>query len=131
LDRLVGYQVSPLLWRKVKGGLSAGRVQSVAVRIICERERDPGLRAEEYWSITAHLQAAHPAVCRQARQRARRRSAYRTTAARQILDEINGAPFIVEKVQKKTVRKNPAPPFTTSKLQQESIRKLRFTARRP
>ena len=61
LDRLVGYQVSPLLWRKVKGGLSAGRVQSVAVRIICERERAiQAFEPEEYWSITAHLQGAAP-----------------------------------------------------------------------
>ena len=61
LDRLVGYQVSPILWRKVKGGLSAGRVQSVAVRIICERERQiQAFESEEYWSITAHLQSDAP-----------------------------------------------------------------------
>jgi len=133
LDRLVGYQVSPLLWRKVKGGLSAGRVQSVAVRIICERERAiQAFEPEEYWSITAHLQGAAPPpfAAKLVKKGKEKISIPNEAAARQILHEINGAPFIVEKVQKKTVRKNPAPPFTTSKLQQESIRKLRFTAKK-
>ncbi|HSO59454.1 MAG TPA: type I DNA topoisomerase [Desulfobacterales bacterium] len=133
LDRLVGYQVSPLLWRKVKGGLSAGRVQSVAVRIICERERAiQAFEPEEYWSITAHLQGATPPpfAAKLVKKGKEKIAIPNEAAARQILDEINGAPFIVEKVQKKTVRKNPAPPFTTSKLQQESIRKLRFTAKK-
>ena len=133
LDRLVGYQVSPLLWRKVKGGLSAGRVQSVAVRIICERERAiQAFEPEEYWSITAYLQGAAPPpfAAKLVKKGKEKISIPNEAAARQILHEINGAPFIVEKVQKKTVRKNPAPPFTTSKLQQESIRKLRFTAKK-
>jgi DNA topoisomerase-1 len=133
LDRLVGYQVSPLLWRKVKGGLSAGRVQSVAVRIICERERAiQAFVPEEYWSITAHLQGAGPPpfAAKLVKKGKEKISIPNEAAARQILHEIKDAPFIVEKVQKKTVRKNPAPPFTTSKLQQESIRKLRFTAKK-
>jgi len=133
LDRLVGYQVSPLLWRKVKGGLSAGRVQSVAVRIICERERAiQAFEPEEYWSITADLQGATPPpfAAKLVKKGKEKIAIPNEAAARQILDEISGVPFIVEKVQKKTVRKNPAPPFTTSKLQQESIRKLRFTAKK-
>jgi DNA topoisomerase I len=133
LDRLVGYQVSPLLWRKVKGGLSAGRVQSVAVRIICERERAiQAFEPEEYWSITAHLQGATPPpfAAKLVKKGKEKIVIPNEAAAQQILHEINGGPFIVEKVQKKTVRKNPAPPFTTSKLQQESIRKLRFTAKK-
>jgi len=133
LDRLVGYQVSPLLWRKVKGGLSAGRVQSVAVRIICERERAiQAFVPEEYWSITAHLQGGEPPpfAAKLVKKGKEKISIPNEAAARQILHEIDRVPFIVEKVQKKTVRKNPAPPFTTSKLQQESIRKLRFTAKK-
>jgi DNA topoisomerase-1 len=133
LDRLVGYQVSPLLWRKVKGGLSAGRVQSVALRIICERERaiqafDP----QEYWSITAHLEgAAPPPFAAKLVKKGKEKLAIPDEAAAQtILAELKGQAFIVDKVQKKTVRKNPAPPFTTSKLQQESIRRLRFTAKK-
>jgi len=133
LDRLVGYQVSPLLWRKVKGGLSAGRVQSVALRVICERERaihafDP----QEYWSITAHLEgAAPPPFAAKLVKKGKEKLAIQNEAAAQrILAELKGQVFTVDKVQKKTVRKNPAPPFTTSKLQQESIRRLRFTAKK-
>jgi DNA topoisomerase-1 len=108
-------------------------VQSVAVRIICERERAiQAFEPEEYWSITAHLQgeAPPPFAAKLVKKGREKISIPNEAAARQILNDINGAPFIVEKVQKKTVRKNPAPPFTTSKLQQESIRKLRFTAKK-
>ena len=133
LDRLVGYQVSPLLWRKVKGGLSAGRVQSVALRIICERERAiQSFVPQEYWSITAHLEgAAPPPFAAKLVKKGREKLTIPDEAAAQnILAELRGQSFIVDKVQKKTVRKNPAPPFTTSKLQQESIRRLRFTAKK-
>ena len=133
LDRLVGYQVSPLLWRKVKGGLSAGRVQSVALRVICERERaiqafDP----QEYWSITAHLEGAAPPpfAAKLVKKGKEKLAIPNEAAAQKILAELKGQLFTVDKVQKKTVRKNPAPPFTTSKLQQESIRRLRFTAKK-
>jgi DNA topoisomerase-1 len=133
LDRLVGYQVSPLLWRKVKGGLSAGRVQSVALRIICERERAiQSFVPLEYWSITAHLEGADPQpfAAKLVKKGKEKLAIPDEAAAQQILSELKGLPFIVDKVQKKTVRKNPAPPFTTSKLQQESIRRLRFTAKK-
>ena len=133
LDRLVGYQVSPLLWRKVKGGLSAGRVQSVALRIICERERAIQLFVpQEYWSITAHLEAdSPPPFAAKLVKRGKDKLAIPDeTAAQHILSVLQGEAFRVEKVQKRTVKKNPAPPFTTSKLQQESIRKLRFTAKK-
>ncbi len=133
LDRLVGYQVSPLLWRKVKGGLSAGRVQSVALRIICERERAiQAFVPVEYWSITAHLagDGPPPFTAKLVKRGREKLTIPDEAAANAIVVELNGRPFRVETVLKKTVRKNPAPPFTTSKLQQEAIRKLRFTAKK-
>jgi DNA topoisomerase-1 len=133
LDRLVGYQVSPLLWRKVKGGLSAGRVQSVAVRIICERERAiQAFEPEEYWSITAHLEsdAPPPFTAKLVKKEGQKIKISDEKTTHKILKELDGEKFVVEKIQKKTIKKNPLPPFTTSKLQQEAIRKLRFTARK-
>jgi DNA topoisomerase-1 len=133
LDRLVGYQVSPLLWRKVKGGLSAGRVQTVALRIICERERAiQAFVPQEYWSITAHLLAgdAPPFTAKLVKKGKEKLGIPDEAAARRILAELEGRAFVVDKVQKKTVHKNPPPPFTTSKLQQEAIRRLRFTAKK-
>ena len=133
LDRLVGYQVSPLLWRKVKGGLSAGRVQSVAVRIICERERAiQAFIPEEYWSITAHLESDTPPpfAAKLVKKNGEKIKIPHEKAADKILKDLDGEQFIVDKIQKKTVKKNPLPPFTTSKLQQEAIRKLRFSARK-
>jgi DNA topoisomerase-1 len=133
LDRLVGYQVSPLLWRKVKGGLSAGRVQSVAVRIICERERAiQAFVSEEYWSISAHLESdvPPPFAAKLVKKDREKIKIPHQKAADQILKELNGEKFIVENIQKRTTKKNPLPPFITSKLQQEAIRKLRFSARK-
>ena len=134
LDRLVGYQISPLLWKKVKNGLSAGRVQSVAVRIICERERAIQVfEPEEYWSITAHLRTAEAQeifAAKLIRKEDRKISIPDETAAKTILSELAGQIPCVEKVVKKTAKRNPLPPFTTSKLQQEAIRKLRFTAKK-
>ncbi len=133
LDRLVGYQISPLLWRKVKNGLSAGRVQSVALRIICERERaiqvfDP----EEYWTITAllHGEEPPPFEAKLAKKAGKKISIPDEAASKKILDEVTDRQPVVDKVVKKTVRRNPQPPFTTSKLQQEAIRKLRFSAKK-
>jgi len=133
LDRLVGYQVSPLLWRKVKGGLSAGRVQSVAVRIICERERAiQAFVPEEYWSITAHLSGDTPPpfAAKLVKKDGRKIKIPNEKTTRQILQDLDGENFVVDKIRKKAVKKNPLPPFTTSKLQQEAIRKLRFSARK-
>ncbi len=133
LDRLVGYQVSPLLWRKVKGGLSAGRVQSVAVRIICERERAIyAFNPEEYWSITAWLEGGEPLpfTAKFAKKNGKKIRIPDEKASNAILNELSGSDFVVEKVQKKTTKRNPLPPFITSKLQQEAIRKLRFSAKK-
>ena len=134
LDRLVGYQISPLLWKKVKNGLSAGRVQSVAVRIICERERAiQSFEPEEYWTVTAHLGTADSQevfTAKLNRKENRKISIPDESAANALLSELAGHMPIVEKVVKKTAKRNPQPPFTTSKLQQEAIRKLRFTAKK-
>ena len=133
LDRLVGYEVSPLLWRKVKGGLSAGRVQSVAVRIICERERAiQAFEPEEYWSITAHLASRNPPpfTAKLVRKGTEKIKIGNAAGAREILEALEGQPFVVRKINKRTTKRNPPPPFTTSKLQQEAIRKLRFSARK-
>lgn len=133
LDRLVGYHISPLLWRKVKGGLSAGRVQSVAVRIICDRERQiQAFEPEEYWSITAHLQdqSPPPFMAKLVKKGSDKIKIPDGKTSEKILKELDGKPFVVAKVLKRTTKKNPLPPFTTSKLQQEAIRKLRFSAKK-
>ena len=133
LDRLVGYQISPLLWRKVKGGLSAGRVQSVALRIICERERAiHAFEPREYWSITAHLESESPPpfTAKLTRKNEEKIDIPNEEKTNAILAELENQKFIVKKISKKTIRKNPLPPFTTSKLQQDAIRKLRFSAKK-
>ena len=133
LDRLVGYQISPVLWKKVKYGLSAGRVQSVAVRIICERERaifafDP----EEYWSVTAYLEGEQPPAfsAKLAKKNGKKIKIGNQQEADTVLSDLSNASYIVDAVKKKTVKRNPYPPFITSKLQQEAIRKLRFSAKK-
>jgi DNA topoisomerase-1 len=133
LDRLVGYQISPILWRKVKGGLSAGRVQSVAVRIICERERQiQAFEAQEYWSITAHLEGTMPPPfnAKLVKKNKKKIIIENEQGALAILEDLQHAEFIVDTITKKTKKRNPLPPFITSKLQQESIRKLRFSAKK-
>ena len=133
LDRLVGYHISPLLWRKVKGGLSAGRVQSVAVRILCERERAiQAFEPQEYWSITAHLEGESPPpfTAKLAKKNDDKIKIPDEAAANSILEQLEGEKFVVKKIAEKTIRKNPLPPFTTSKLQQDAIRKLRFSAKK-
>ncbi len=133
LDRLVGYQISPILWRKVQGGLSAGRVQSVAVRIICERERAiHAFETEEYWSITAHIEngAPPPFTAKLVKKEGEKIKIPDEKASNAIVNALSGEKFTVEKVQKKTTKRNPFPPFVTSKLQQEAIRKLRFSAKK-
>jgi DNA topoisomerase-1 len=133
LDRLVGYQISPLLWRKVKGGLSAGRVQSVAVRIICEREQAiQAFEPEEYWSITAHLEDNAPPAftAKLAKKNGKKLKVPDEKASDAILKALADEKFVVDKVSKKTTKRNPQPPFVTSKLQQEAIRRLRFTAKK-
>ncbi len=134
LDRLVGYQLSPLLWKKVRRGLSAGRVQSVAVRIITERERE--IRAfvkEEYWTITADLEGkVPPQFSASLFEFAGKRLDHKTfrleneTAATDVVRHLDGADWVVSKVEKRDRKRNPTPPFITSKLQQEASRKLGF-----
>ncbi len=133
LDRLVGYQVSPLLWKKVKGGLSAGRVQSVSVRIICERERAIQIfESQEYWSITAHIEGQEPPSfdAKLVKKNGEKISIPDEASAAAIVSTVKNGPFTVAKVVQKTVRRNPQPPFITSKLQQEAIHKLRFSAKK-
>ena len=133
LDRLVGYQISPLLWRKVKSGLSAGRVQSVAVRIICERERAiQAFEPEEYWSITALLEGTSPPpfTAKLVKKNGKKIKIPNEKTSADILNELKNQKFSVEKILKKTKKRNPLPPFITSKLQQEAIRRHRFSAKK-
>lgn len=133
LDRLVGYQISPILWKKVRRGLSAGRVQSVALRIICEREEEiKAFIPEEFWSLTALLAGKLPPqfeakLLKKDEEKLRVKNNDEVQA---ILAGLKDAAYTVSKVEKKERRRNPVPPFTTSKLQQEGGRKLGFTSRR-
>lgn len=130
LDRLVGYKISPLLWKKVKKGLSAGRVQSVAVKLINDRENEiADFVAEEYWSITAKL--AHKGITFDARYysiRGEKRELGNEAEVKEVLAAMGGQSFAVSEVKEKERLRNPAPPFITSSLQQEAARKLGFRA---
>ena len=138
LDRLVGYKISPLLWNKVRRGLSAGRVQSVAVRLVCEREKE--IRAfvsQEYWSLTALLEGRLPPSFKarlvqwQGQKVDNKKFRLENESAVQtILKSLDGASWIIGDVEKKERRRYPTPPFVTSKLQQEAARKLGFQPRR-
>jgi len=133
LDRLVGYKVSPLLWDKVRQGLSAGRVQTVALRLIVEREREVrAFQKREYWTLDAHLAAQKPPVF-DARLMKRNDEPVEMpdeAAATAIVMLIEGAAYAVQSVGTKEKRRNPVPPFITSTLQQEASRKLRFGVKR-
>src|SRR5581483_9056221 len=133
LDRLVGYQVSPLLWDKVRRGLSAGRVQTVALRLIVEREREiKAFEKKEYWTIDAHLAAAKPPAfdARFLGKGEEKIEVPNEDEANKIRFALEKADWIVRTAEKKERRRNPTPPFTTSKLQQDSSRKLRFSVKR-
>ncbi|MBI5143063.1 MAG: type I DNA topoisomerase [Nitrospirae bacterium] len=134
LDRLVGYNLSPLLWRKVRRGLSAGRVQSVAVKMVVDREREiTAFNAEEYWSVTARLQGAEPPAfeAKLAKYLGRKLELPNEEIVNGALDGIRAAgQFVLSKIERKERKRNPAAPFTTSKLQQESARKLGFGAKK-
>ena len=137
LDRIVGYELSPVLWRKVKRGLSAGRVQSVALRLVVDREEEvQAFKPREYWSIEAALarhgadQKRLKAMLRAIKGRKGKLDIPDEAEATRIVADLDGAAYVVEKVTKKERRSRPAPPFITSTLQQEAARKLRFTARR-
>ncbi len=134
LDRLVGYKISPLLWAKVRGGLSAGRVQSVAVRLIVDREREiAAFVPREYWSITAQLASnASPIVFPAELNTIDGRKAEVTNEAQalEIVAAVKGGTFRVASIKQREQKRNPAPPFTTSTLQQEASRKLKFRVRK-
>ena len=128
LDRLVGFKVSPVLWRKVKPSLSAGRVQSVAVRLIVERERElQAFKSEPYYSVSAVF-GVQNADGSQSEVKALLANRLKThKEVEELLEVCKDATFVVESVQKKPMKRTPAPPFTTSTLQQEAARKLGFT----
>jgi DNA topoisomerase-1 len=129
LDRIVGYAVSPLLWDKVRRGLSAGRVQSVALKLICDRERAiKAFVAEEYWSVLAHLEAKTPPVfpAALAKKDGKNVEIGNAGQAAAVRADLERADYVVQKVQPRERRRNPVPPFITSKLQQEAFKKLRF-----
>ena len=133
LDRLVGYQISPILWQKVRRGLSAGRVQSVALRLICEREDEiKAFVPEEFWSLTALLEGKLPPQfeAKLIRKDEEKLKVKNNEEVQQILAGLQNKNYVVARVDKKERKRNPVPPFTTSKLQQEAGRKLGFTAKR-
>ncbi len=133
LDRLVGYKVSPLLWEKVRRGLSAGRVQSVAMRLICDREREVrAFVAEEYWTIQTHLEGTAPPVfpANLTKKEGKNVAIGSAAEAETIRKDLESAQFNVLKVQPKERKRNPVPPFITSKLQQEAFRKLGFPVKK-
>jgi len=133
LDRLVGYQVSPLLWDKVRRGLSAGRVQTVALRLIVEREREiKAFQKVEYWTIDAHLAGPKPPAfdARFVGKGEEKVEVNNGEDAEKIRAALETADWLVRTVDRKERRRNATPPFTTSKLQQDSSRKLRFSVKR-
>src|SRR5512138_760505 len=133
LDRLVGYQISPILWKKVRRGLSAGRVQSVAVRLVVEREREiEAFVPVEYWSLDADLAARLPPEFRARIAKVDGHKADLKDEAQTmgLVKDLEGAKYVVASVDKKERRRNPPPPFTTAKLQQEAANRLGFTAKK-
>ena len=133
LDRLVGYQLSPLLWEKVRRGLSAGRVQSVALRLICDREREVrAFQSEEYWSVHAELLGQQPPsfTAKLAKIDGKAVDLKNEESARAVTTELEKLEFTVAEITAKERKRHPVPPFITAKLQQEAARKLGFTAKR-
>ena len=133
LDRIVGYQGSQLLWNKVRRGLSMGRVQSVAMRLICEREAErDAFRTEEYWSISALLSGANPPSFEAKLHSINGESATIENGeqAARIVESIQGKTFVVESIERREKKKNPVAPFITSRLQQEASRKLHFSPKK-
>jgi DNA topoisomerase I len=133
LDRLVGYEISPILWKKVKRGLSAGRVQSVAVRLVVEREREiSAFKPVEYWTVEADVEGKNPPPFKVRLVKIDGKKAELSTGddSRSIVEGLKSSPFVVSSIERKERRKNPLAPFITSRLQQEAARKLRFTAKK-
>jgi DNA topoisomerase I len=133
LDRLVGYQISPLLWRKVRRGLSAGRVQSVALRLICEREKEiDAFVPQEYWTVTVVLEGDQPPSFEAQLVKIGGKKAQIQAAemAHAIAGQLRNAQFVVGDVKTRERRRQPPAPFITSRLQQEGANRLRFSARK-
>ena len=133
LDRLVGYKISPLLWDKVRRGLSAGRVQTVALRLIVDREREiKAFIKQEYWTVDVNLGAKKPPqlTARLAKRNDANFEIPDQASADAILKALDGTDYTVQTVTKKEKRRNPVPPFITSTIQQEAARKLRFSVKR-
>ncbi|MDM7996118.1 MAG: type I DNA topoisomerase [Acidobacteriota bacterium] len=133
LDRLVGYKISPLLWDKVRRGLSAGRVQTVALRMIVEREQEiRAFKSEEYWSLDARLAAGVPPefVAKARSLDGKKWSVADGGAVSEIVEELKRERFVVQGIRRREKKKYPVPPFITSKLQQEAARKLNFSVKR-
>jgi DNA topoisomerase I len=133
LDRLVGYKISPILWKKVHRGLSAGRVQSVALRIVCEREREIlAFQSKEYWSITLDLEGSCKPKFQAKLFKVNDEKAEigNKEEADKILKDLEGATLILESITKKERKRNPSAPFITSSLQQEASRKLNFSPKK-
>lgn len=130
LDRLVGYKISPLLWKKVKKGLSAGRVQSVAVKLIYDRENEiKAFVPEEYWTITAKLATGKTEFeAKFYSYSGDKKELHNEAEVKEVLNAIEKAEFVVSEVKEKERHRNPSPPFITSSLQQEAARKLNFRA---
>src|SRR5712671_2447352 len=133
LDRLVGYKISPLLWDKVRRGLSAGRVQTVALRLIVEREREiRAFQKREYWSIDVNLLAKKPPVLKAhfIKRNDETLEVASEQAASDIVNQLADGTYTVQSVATREKKRNPVPPFITSTLQQEAARKLRFSVKR-
>jgi len=135
LDRIVGYKLSPLLWKKIAKGLSAGRVQSVALKIICQREDEiKKFVAQEYWTISAFLKNAtqqtfEASLIKYNGQDANKDLLQKETAVQKILNELSDVTYKISKIEKKEIRKSPPAPFTTSTLQQDASNKFGFSAK--
>ena len=132
LDRLVGYKVSPLLWRKVKGGLSAGRVQSVALRIICEREKEiEKFDPKEYWSISLLFKKnKEELIAKLTKKNDKKIEIQNEKESKAIIKELDKGTYVVDAINKKTLKRTPYPPFITSTMQQDAIREFKFTAKK-
>jgi DNA topoisomerase-1 len=132
LDRIVGYKLSPLLWKKVRKGLSAGRVQSVALRLICDRDGEINdFIPEEYWDLKARLAKDGDNFLARIHQVNGKKARLKSSAdVEKVKTDIGKEDFLVKSVKTKPQRRNPSPPFTTSSLQQEAFRKCNYTAKR-
>ncbi|MCB1471454.1 MAG: DNA topoisomerase I, partial [Rhodobiaceae bacterium] len=136
LDYLVGFTLSPVLWRKLPGARSAGRVQSVALRLVCDREAEiEAFRSQEYWNIVAKLKTSagdtfDARLVSRGSEKLDKLSVSNAKDAHAIRDDLDSASFVVDGIESKPVKRNPYPPFTTSTLQQEASRKLGFSSSR-